>query len=94
MEQYFATLFEDVSYERSLIILLSLINQDILKQSYFTDDETNIVKNLTAEKLHRQKNIKRACCDGFVRKTIFYFTNDDLSKFKQGTRTLENQNKR
>ena len=82
MEQCFATMFEDVSYERSLILLPSLTDPDILKQSKFTDDETNIMKKLTPEKLHRQKNTKRACCDGFVGKTIFYFINDDLSKIK------------
>ena len=44
MEQYFATMFEDVGYERSLILLLSLTDPDILKQNKFTDDEINILK--------------------------------------------------
>ena len=33
MEQYFAVMFEDVRHERSLILLLSLTNPDILTNS-------------------------------------------------------------
>ena len=58
MEQYFATMFEDVRHARSLILLLSLTDSDILKQSKFTDDEINIIKNLALEKLHRQRILK------------------------------------
>ena len=38
MEVYFTTMFEDVRHEKSLILLLSLVEPDILKQSIFTDD--------------------------------------------------------
>ena len=58
MEEYFTTIFEDVRHERSLILLLSLTDPDILKQSKFTDDEINIIKNLALEKLHRQRILK------------------------------------
>ena len=58
MEAYFATMFEDVRHERSLILLLSLTDPDILKHSKFTDDEINIIKNLALEKLHRQRILK------------------------------------
>ena len=58
MEAYFATKFEDLRHERSLILLLSLTDPDILKQSKFTDDEINIIKNLALEKLHRQRILK------------------------------------
>ena len=58
MEAYFSNLFEDVRHERSLKILLSLTDPDILKQSKFTDDEINIIKNLALEKIHRQKCLK------------------------------------
>ena len=54
MEAYFATIFEDVRHERSLILLLSLTDPDILEQSKFTDHEINIITNLAIEKLHRQ----------------------------------------
>ena len=57
MEAYFNTIFEDVGHERSLI-LLSLTDPDILKQSKFTDDEINKIKNLAPEKLHRQRILK------------------------------------
>ena len=58
MEQYFATIFEDVRHERSLIFLLRLVEPSILKQSKFTDHEIEIIKNLALEKLHRQRILK------------------------------------
>ena len=58
MEQYFAVIFEDVRQERSLIILLSLTDPDILRQIKFTDFEIDIIKNLALEKLHRQRFLK------------------------------------
>ena len=59
MENYFSNLFEDVRHERSLILLLSLTDPDILKRSKFTDDEKNIMKNFALEKLHRQRKLKK-----------------------------------
>ena len=58
MEQYFATMFGGVRHDRSLILLLLLTDSDIIKQSKFTDDEINILKNLPLEKLHRQRILK------------------------------------
>ena len=58
MEAYFSNLFENVRHERSLLLLLSLTDPDILKQSIFTDDEIEIIKNLALEKLHRQRILK------------------------------------
>ena len=58
MEQYFSNLFDDIRHERSLILLLSLTDSDILKQSKFTDYEIEIIKNLALEKLHRQRILK------------------------------------
>ena len=58
MEQYFSNLLEDVRHERTFLILLSLVEPDILKQSKFTDDELEIIKNLAPEKLHRQRILK------------------------------------
>ena len=58
MEQYFNTIFEDIRYERSLNLLLSLVEPSILKQSKFTDHEIEIIKNLALEKLHRQRILK------------------------------------
>ena len=46
MENYFAIMFEDVRHERSLILLLALLDPDILRQSKFTDDEINIINTL------------------------------------------------
>ena len=50
MEAYFATMFENARQERSLILLLSLTNPDILKQSKFTNHEMNIIKILLQKK--------------------------------------------
>ena len=58
MEQYFNTIFEDIRYERSLVVLLSLVEPDILKQSKFTDHEVSIIKDIALEKLFRRKNLK------------------------------------
>ena len=58
MEAYFNTIFEDVRHERSLLLLLSLTDPDILKQSKLTDVEINLIKNLALEILHRQRILK------------------------------------
>ena len=58
MEAYFNTLCEDVRHERSLILLLSLVEPSILKQSKFTDHEIEIIKNIALEKFHRMRILK------------------------------------
>ena len=58
MQQYFNTIFEVIRHERSLILLLALVEPGILKQSKFADHEFDIVKNIDLEKLHRQRNLK------------------------------------
>ena len=58
MDQYFNTIFEDIRHERSLILLLSLVEPEILKQSKFTDHEIDIIKKIALEKLHRQRILK------------------------------------
>ena len=63
-------MFEDVRHERSLILLLSLTDPDILRQSKFTDDEVNIIKNLALEKLHRQRILKEHIAMDLLEKQI------------------------
>ena len=58
MEQYFNTIFEDIRYERCLILLVNLVEPDIMKQSKINHHEINIIKNIALEKLHRQRNLK------------------------------------
>ena len=70
MEQYFNTIFEDIRYERSLILLLSLVEPDILKQSKFNDHEIAIIKNIALEKLHRQRNLKEIVALDLLEKQI------------------------
>ena len=71
MEHFFSTLFEDVRHERSLILLLSLTDPDMLKQSKFTDDEVGIIKKLALEELHRQRILKEHVAMDLLEKTIF-----------------------
>ena len=68
MEQYFATMFEDVRHERSLILLLSIVEPDTLRQSKFLDPEIEIIKNIALEKLHRQRNLKEIIALDFLEK--------------------------
>ena len=58
MEQNFNTIFEDIRHERSLILLLALVEPDILKQSNSADHEIDIIKNIALEKLHRQRHLR------------------------------------
>ncbi len=70
MEQYFNTIFEDIRYERCLILILSLVEPDILKQSKFTDLEIEIIKNIALEKLHRQRILKEVVAMDLLEKQI------------------------
>ena len=58
MEAYFNTIFEYVRHERSLILVLCLVETDILKQSKFTEHEIDNIKKIALENLHRQRNLK------------------------------------
>ena len=60
MEQYFATIFEDIRHERSLNLLLSLVEPNFLRQSNFTDHEITIDKKIALEKLHRQRILEES----------------------------------
>ena len=51
-------MFENVRHERSLKLVLSLTDPDILKQSKFTENEIEIIKKLALEKLHRERTLK------------------------------------
>ena len=70
MEQYFNTIFEDVRYARGLILKLSLVEPDILKQSKFTDHEIEIIKNITLEKIFRQRHPKEVVALDLLEKQI------------------------
>ena len=70
MEAYFNTIFEDIRHERSLILLLSLVEPSILSQSKFTDREIEIIKNIALEKLHRQRILKEVVAMDLLEKQI------------------------
>ena len=59
MEAYFATMFEDIRHEKSLILLPWLTDPDILKQSQMTDEKFNIIRNLAPEKNYIDRSGKR-----------------------------------
>ena len=58
MEAHFSNLFEDIRYERSLILLLIIRKPEILKQFKFTDDEVSIIKDIAPEQIFRPRNPK------------------------------------
>ena len=58
MQQYFATVFEDVRHERSLILSLSLADTYILRQGKFTDDEIEIIKVFLLKNYIDKENLK------------------------------------
>ena len=58
MEQNFNTVFEDVRYERGIILLLSLAEPEILRQSKFLDHEIENIKSIALKKIHRQRTFK------------------------------------
>ena len=74
MEQYFSNLFDDIRHERSLILLLSLTDPDILRQSKFTDHEVSIIKDIALEKIFRQKNLKEIFALDLLEKQNTYFS--------------------
>ena len=59
MEHYFAAMFEGVRHERSYILLLSLTDLDISKQSIFTDEEFCNIKKTGSTNIRPPKVIKR-----------------------------------
>ena len=65
MEKYFATLFEDVRPERSLILLLTLTDLGMLMQAGILVDGKNIEK-FCFRKL-REKNFRRGRSSTFIR---------------------------
>ena len=55
MEDDFAIVFQDMRHERSMFLLLSLADPDVLKQSKVTDHKILIIKFLAVKELHRQR---------------------------------------
>ena len=72
MKQKFATIFEVIRHERSLLLLLDLVEPDIFRQSKFTDDAINIKKIIALEKLHRQRILKDHVAMDLLEKQFSY----------------------
>ena len=79
----FLTRFEDKRHERSFLLLLSLVEPKLIKQSKFTDQEKNSMINLALEKLYRQRILKESVVVSLrEQNSFFYIINIDQSKFK------------
>ena len=72
MEAYFSTMFEDLRHERKIFLLLSATDPDFSRQTKFTDDETDIRKNLVLEKLYRQRFLKEHIAMDLLEKQLFF----------------------
>ena len=68
MEQNFDSIFEDVGHERSLILLLSIVEPDKLRQSKFLDHEIENIKNIALERLYRLRNLEETIALEFLEK--------------------------
>ena len=77
MEAYFDSIFEDVRHERSLILLISIVEPDIIRQIKFSDHEMETIKKIALEKLHRQRNLKEIIAldllEKYLYKHLFFF---------------------
>ena len=73
MDHNFAKMFEDVRLERTLILLLSLTDSDILKKFKFTDGEINLITNLALQKLHRQRILKEYGASSLLEEQFSYY---------------------
>ena len=72
MERNFSNLFEVVGHERSLILLLSLTDPGLLKQSKFTDDEMDVTESFAIEKLHHHQKLKEYVAMDFLEKQFSF----------------------
>ena len=79
MEASISTLFEGVRHERCLNLLFSLTEPDILKEAGFTDDEINIIKTFSLEKLHRQVVLKQYVAVWLIK--LYFLFKNGISKF-------------
>ena len=70
METYFNTIFEDVRHERSLLLLLSLVEPSILKQVKIKDHGKDITKDIALQKIHRQRNLEEIIALKMLEKQI------------------------
>ena len=68
MKNYFAMTFAVFRHERSLILVFSVSEPDILKQKKFTDNEIDIIKKIALEKLHRQRILKETIAIDLLQK--------------------------
>ena len=57
MENFCRNFFEDVRHEKSLIILLALTDEGILRPAGFTEHGLKMIKNLAEGKLQRKTTL-------------------------------------
>ena len=71
MEQIFSNVFEDLRYERSLILPPSITESARLRKSKFTDHENDNIKNIALEKLYKQRFLKETIALDLLEKQVF-----------------------
>ena len=76
MEQNFDSVFGDARHERSLILLLSIVEPDYLRQSNFLDHGIEIIKNIALEKLQRPRNLKEIITLELLEKQFSHQSNE------------------
>ena len=58
MDKYYNLLYDNIFYERQLLLLLSITNPEYLKVKGYTQEDINIIKDIADSKIHRQKLLK------------------------------------
>ena len=85
-------LFEDFTHGRSLKLLLSLTDEGILRAAGLSDPEINIIKDLSQEKLQRQKIIKYYVALSLLEQNIIScLKKNDLSRSEKRAIIIENK---
>ena len=70
MESYFIKLFDNIHYERSLFLILSITDSNVLVQAGFTNDEIIIIKNIALQKIKKQVDLKQYFAMNLLEKQI------------------------
>ena len=58
MEKYYELLYDNIFYERQLVLLLAITDPGYLKVKGYTDSDVKMIKDIADSKIHRQKLLK------------------------------------
>ena len=82
-------MFEDFKHERLIILLLSITDPNIPKQSKFTDHVIKIIKKPSSREITQTKNIETTHCGTIIRMAYPNWENEDLTLLKITTKDDE-----